>query len=89
MNIKYRVADMNDLEKISKLFNSAIDDMNSKGINQWDDIYPNTDVLSSDIKNQEMYLAISEDEILSAFVINSQCDDEYKKLSGNIPSLHI
>lgn len=87
MNIEFRLANIKDLQKIVEIYNSTIDDMDSKGIYQWDNIYPDVDVLTKDIEKEQMYLAVSENEILSAFVINSECDDEYIKAEWNYPNL--
>lgn len=87
MNIEFRLANIEDLQRIVEMFNRATNNMNSIGIYQWDNVYPNADILALDIKKEEMYLAVSENEILSAFVINSECDDEYKKAKWNYPDL--
>ncbi|MBQ1991795.1 MAG: GNAT family N-acetyltransferase, partial [Clostridia bacterium] len=87
MNIEFRLANIDDLQSVLEIFNNATNAMNSKGIYQWDNIYPNADILSLDIKKEQMHLAVSENEILSAFVINSECDDEYKKVKWNYPDL--
>ena len=34
-------AGINDLEKISKMYRDAIDNLNQIGIDQWDEVYPN------------------------------------------------
>lgn len=85
MSIKYRLANINDLDDVIEIFSMAINDMNNKGIYQWDEIYPDIDILKSDIKRQQMYLGVSKNNILCAFVINSQCDDEYKKAKWKYP----
>ena len=87
MNIEFRLANIDDLQSVLEIFNNATNAMNIKGVYQWDNIYPNADILALDIKKEEMYLAVSENEILSAFVINSECDDEYKKVKWNYPDL--
>jgi ribosomal protein S18 acetylase RimI-like enzyme len=87
MNIEFRLANIEDFQRVLEIFNKATNDMNIKGIYQWDNIYPNTDILSLDIQKEQMHLAVSENEILSAFVINSECDDEYKKAQWNYPNL--
>lgn len=85
MDIGYRLATIDDLDNVVEMFSLAVNDMNNRGIYQWDDIYPNVDVLNSDIENKQMYLGVSQDKIICAFVINFQCDDEYKKAKWKYP----
>ena len=41
MNIEFRLANIDDLQSVLEIFNNATNAMNSKGIYQWDNIYPN------------------------------------------------
>ena len=55
--------------------------MNDNNIHQWDDLYPNQEIIREDILNSQMYLGMIEGQIASIFVVNQQSDPEYK--NGN------
>lgn len=69
-DIKLRKGRPEDLEEIAELFYSAIENMNNNGIPQWDEIYPNKEVLSEDISKGQLYVCESEGKIVSVGVIN-------------------
>lgn len=43
------------------------------------DIYPSPEFLQKSIADGELYVGIEHDEIISAMVLNHQCNDGYKK----------
>jgi len=66
-----------DLPEIVELYQTGIADMIKKGILQWDEIYPNIEVLEEDVKRNEMYLLIKEEKIVACVVINEDQDESY------------
>lgn len=74
---KFRKALESDLPEIVELYQMGIADMIKKGIFQWDEIYPNTEVLEEDVKRNEMYLLIKEEKIAACVVINEDQDESY------------
>lgn len=67
-----------DLPVVLTLFQEAIDYMNNNNIPQWDEYYPNEEVLKEDIQKNELYIVKLEEIIVSVFVINSDYDSDYK-----------
>lgn len=80
MDIDFRKAVLTDLEMVWKIFTNAILHMDKQGIPQWDEIYPNKDIILDDIKNQQMYLVIENGVPISAVVLNEYQDEEYAAL---------
>lgn len=78
MEITFEKAIISDIDNVFELFVSATAQMERIGIHQWDEIYPDRGVLESDIKNGEMSVGKLNNKIVSAYVINKDCDDEYK-----------
>lgn len=76
-NILFRNAKVTDLDHIVTIYQAAIDEMNKNNIFQWDEIYPNREVLEDDIIKQQLYIGILKDTICSAFVLNQEEDEEY------------
>ena len=67
--------------------------MVAEGIYQWDEVYPNEEVLAEDIQNQELYLMTEEETLLACIVINESQDEAYGSASwkyneGRIAVIH-
>lgn len=77
-NLKVSKAKIEDLPVVLSLFQDAIEYMNNNNIPQWDEYYPNEEVLEEDIQNNELYIVKLEEIIVSVFVINSDYDNDYK-----------
>ena len=56
MNIVYRLGTKHDLDAICLLIQRAINEMESHGIYQWDEIYPAREDFEEDIEKQTLYL---------------------------------
>ncbi|MBE6737656.1 MAG: GNAT family N-acetyltransferase [Ruminococcaceae bacterium] len=87
MKLTFRKATDKDLNEILLLYKSVVKNMIESGINQWSDEYPNKEVLSQDIANNELILAIDEVKIIGAFVMNEFADEDYYKAAWQYPDL--
>ena len=63
------------------MFQLAISHMNQQNINQWDEWYPDRQILQEDIQKGQLSIGILDSQIVAAYVINSECDDDY--ITGN------
>jgi len=91
MNI--RVANIKDFPTVFSLVETVIEDMNRQKIDQWDDIYPNEEVLKSDIENNSLYVIEKADKITGITVLNEHQEAEYKNIiwkysGGNVLVVH-
>jgi len=77
MRMEYKKAKMQDLEEVHQLFQAATNEMNRIGISQWDEIYPNKEVLQSDIEKNQMWIGKKQGEIAVVWVINQEMDEQY------------
>ncbi len=75
--IYLRKAKLEDLNLITKMVRKAIGVMEEAGIFQWDELYPDEELLHKDILNNEMFLCEIDNQVASIFVLNQECDDEY------------
>ncbi len=66
--MNYRLAVIDDLPQIIKMYKEIVKDMMNNSIEIWDDIYP-CEFFEADIKNNQLYLLSNKDEIVSAFVL--------------------
>lgn len=76
--MNYSKANINDLEEIYSLYQNAIIAMEKDNIHQWDEIYPDKDILKEDITKNQMYIGKTDNKIAVCFVLSEECDEEYK-----------
>ena len=76
MNLHFRLAELSDLDKVFQVFESAIKNMISQNILQWDELYPQKSDLREDILKKELYIGILDGEIASVYVLNNECDEQ-------------
>ena len=79
--ITVRKANIKDIDTVLEIFKKVIDGMVAKGIFQWDALYPDEKILNEDIENSQMFLGEIDGKIASVFVLNQECDEDYK--NGN------
>ena len=60
--------------------------MEKQGIHQWDEIYPDLPTITEDIKKNQMYVGIIDNKIAVCFVLNEECDEEYKNGKWKCPN---
>jgi ribosomal protein S18 acetylase RimI-like enzyme len=73
-----RLAERGDIKAIFGMYDNAIYDLTTKGINQWDAAYPDHRLLCRDISNRWMHILTDHANIVSAVVINRQTDELYQ-----------
>lgn len=66
----FRQAVMQDLPQLKDMYKRIIKDMNEQNIQIWDDIYP-CEFFEDDIKNNQLYIFLNNEEIVSAFVLSN------------------
>jgi Acetyltransferases len=77
---------MEDLRVIMEMIHNVVDDMELKGIYQWDNVYPNSWVISVDLN--EGTLSVYEDNgtVKGIIVLNEHQDDEYRDVDWEFKS---
>ena len=83
--MKYSKANINQLDKIFDMYSAAIENMEKQGIHQWDEIYPDREILRQDILLNQMYIGEIDNKIAVCFVLNEECDEEYNNASWICP----
>ena len=76
---------MQDLEQLKAVYREIIRDMEARGIDIWDDIYP-CEFFADDIKKKRLYVLSGGEEILSAFAleenkihcVNDEIEDSFR-----------
>ena len=75
MNI--RKAKTNELNQIMEVYHSCVKGMTDLGIDQWDESYPNREVIEKDLEIGDYYVGIINDEIVSGIKIDTKQDPTY------------
>lgn len=75
--MEIRKARLSDLDKIIEIYKNVIITMEKNNIHQWDEIYPSSSILKEDILNDEMYVGVIDNIIVSVVVLNSKFDEQY------------
>lgn len=65
-----------DAKEIVNIIKAATNDMDSKGIYQWDEIYPDEATLISDINNNGLYVYINEEKNIEGIIVLNENEDE-------------
>ena len=75
-----RKANKTDLDNIMKMYKSCVTGMLKNGIDQWDDSYPNTEIISEDLNVGTYYLVEMDGTIIGGVNIDKNQDDTYLAL---------
>lgn len=75
--VEFNVAEEKNLEEIFSMFSAAIEEMNKHNIPQWDEVYPDKDTIKNDIKKKQLYIGKIDSDIVCAYVLNGDCDEQY------------
>lgn len=84
--LKFVLAQKEDLDIVMSMFTDAINEMNRKGIYQWDSIYPTRNTLEEDIKKKQLYIGIYEGTVVSTYVLNQEYDEQYVNGTWKYPN---
>jgi len=65
----FRKSDLKDIPEIMEIISSAQNYLKEKGIDQWQNNYPNQETIKNDIKNDNSYLIAADEQIIAAAAI--------------------
>lgn len=70
-----------DIPLIMNLIKDAVNDMESKGVFQWDSLYPNEEIISFDVSNGCLYVYEDSGYVKGIVVLNEYQDKEYEEVN--------
>lgn len=85
IRLNFKKALSAETDKITAMYKEAAKEMERNGIFQWDEIYPDRSIISSDIKKGEMYAVWNNGTLVAAYTINKDADKEYEKGKWSFP----
>jgi ribosomal protein S18 acetylase RimI-like enzyme len=79
--LKIRPARLNDLPNVMELVRSCVRYMESEGIDQWDEFYPDEATCSGDIERHELFLLERDSRISGIITLNEFQEPAYREVS--------
>jgi len=84
-DVTVRLAETGDLDPVAALLRDCVRDMQARGLDQWDDVYPDRATLAGDIETQTLYLAARAGAPpLGALTLNRRQEPEYAEVAWQI-----
>jgi ribosomal protein S18 acetylase RimI-like enzyme len=80
-----RLAHPGELEVLYSIVRDATRHMDEQGIPQWDEIYPNREILSKDLERQEVCVIEVGDHVAGFIVMNENQSLEYAPVKWTYP----
>lgn len=78
--MKFRKSLNSDIPQIMSIIKQAQAYFKEQGIDQWQNGYPNEEVINDDIKNEKSYVMIKDNEIVATTVISFDKELSYKNI---------
>ena len=72
-----RKAKISDLNDIMRMYNSCVSGMIKNGIDQWDESYPNSEIISEDLRLGTYFIAELNNQIIGGLNIDQEQDPTY------------
>ena len=77
------LASLNDFKAITNIFRKSINHMRTLNIDQWDEIYPNEDIILTDIKKHQLYVYKINNVPISVVTLNQEQEEAYITVDWN------
>lgn len=71
---------IDDKDEIMKLISECVNNMRAQNIFQWNENYPNEEIMLKDIKEGNLYVMKDNSKFYGVITINEEQDEEYKKV---------
>lgn len=81
--MEFKVASMEDLERMCKITEQAKRQLRELGLDQWQKGYPSREVWLQDIQEGCTYLAIMDEEVQGIFAFQTTPDPSYREIDGS------
>jgi uncharacterized protein YqgV (UPF0045/DUF77 family) len=69
-----------DIDSIMKIIKQAQDYFKEKGINQWQNNYPNVEVISNDVAEKNSYVLVQNNDIVATAVVSFNGERTYESI---------
>jgi GNAT superfamily N-acetyltransferase len=76
----FRKANYNDIDRIYEIIKQAQEYFRENGIDQWQNNYPNPEIIEKDISNGECYVLEKENLIVATVVLSFNAEKSYERI---------
>lgn len=76
-----RKATVKDIPAIMDLFAAIVQYMKAVNINQWDEEYPNLEIVTNDIANQHLYALMVKEQLAGVMTLNKIQEPQYQTIN--------
>ena len=81
--LKFRKADINDLEEVLEIYSEARLKFANDKTYQWTDNYPNEDTYKQDLEENNVFVTILDNKIVGVLTILLKEELDYRVINGN------
>lgn len=78
--MEFRRAKSTELNEIMKIIKMAQEALKKNGVDQWQDNYPNEQVIKEDIERGESYLLIDNNKVIGTTVLSFETEETYNEI---------
>jgi len=76
----FRIATISDINKIMDIIRQAQEYLKGKGVDQWQNNYPNFDVIRDDIEKRKSYVLETDGKIVATVAVSFNDEKTYEKI---------
>jgi len=69
----FRIAKISDIDRIMDIIRQAQEYLKEKGVEQWQDNYPNFDVIKDDIEKRKGYVLEKDGKVIATVAVSYNC----------------
>jgi len=88
----YKKANEDELAKIFSIYLECKENLENKGIFQWDENYPTRQLINDAIKKGNLYIIEEDNKLIGTFILNTRVDEYWEKIeweNNNFLGLHL
>ena len=82
--MKIRLIEEHELNKVKSIYDNVVKEMNLRGLYNWNESYPNTEIIFKDISNKHLYGIETSGEIVAVATINDYAYDVYNDIAWQV-----
>lgn len=76
-NVNFRLATLKDLDGIMVVISQAQEFLRYKGVDQWQNGYPTSEIFESDIEKNECWIALIDEEVVGVLTLSFESEPVY------------
>jgi len=78
--MEFRIATISDINRIMDIIRQAQEYLRNKGVDQWQDNYPNLNIIRDDIEKRKGYVLEKDGQVVATVAISFSDEKTYEKI---------